>query len=839
MEVTHLAHQNTHAVIGGLAPESFGVEDNAEFYEMLSSTMYPNKKLAVVREVLCNSWDAHLMVGKTDVPVKVTITDKEMVFKDFGPGIGREQIIKIYCTYGKSTKSHDGKQTGGFGLGSKSPFAYSKHFTVTSCHKGLRTLYAASRGSVETQGKPDFRPMVADIPTDETGITVTIPLMSANDRPSFETLVRDLAFLGGIKCELNGKLLPVASYEKAEWPFVLLSHREIGQHHGHNNGLYVRYGAVVYPVDLNDENIKPIIKEAKFLASLCSHYGVVLMAQPNTIGVAPSRETLSYTDKTVQTIVGLIQNAESLILGHKNTIKRRTLKILGSAIARQGSSLISQAQNLMRKKDDPYDYAKDVLYSNRQSPLPRAFSSREIILVVSALAVSNCSRTNIAKALDDMNPADLFAYMRKALHKRAPGWKRYLHQAETPTSMAKHHSGRFRGTTSLRYDLENSFSRMMKHGEALNVRFVFGHFSYDEFTEEEVGIFSTRVKEKIEERSFKGRPRRFASALNVIFAPSRAAAVRYRKNVKLSRYTPEIIALTRKSSDVESAMKLMEKFGFKTHDARDHVVKRQKIEPSEKLYLLPDCIKKLGGDVAFSDLVEYDPAVSKAQFYCYGSVSESRTGHKFLRAEILPKAWNFANKHLGDVVVIFNAADARTLGKAGLRNVYEALGEKIVAFSKTEDGADMLLHKTQVLPEVTDWARGYNILCKKDDKTQRFRDICESLGVSLKPVAELSEHDKDVFDLIQNIHSKFHLDSSGKFGSQFVIAGLRNARKAMQERYSRLVEIFGSKEFEEFTSALNNYYAKNMSEPILFALMSSVLQAIALQIALKPKTETN
>ena len=95
----------------------------------------------------------------------------------------------IYCIYGASTKVASEKETGGFGLGSKAPFAYSDHFSVTSSFEGLRTVYAVSRGGAETDGKPDMRAMV-QTPTKATGITVSIPIRSAADRSNFENHIR-------------------------------------------------------------------------------------------------------------------------------------------------------------------------------------------------------------------------------------------------------------------------------------------------------------------------------------------------------------------------------------------------------------------------------------------------------------------------------------------------------------------------------------------------------------------------------------------------------------------------------------------------------------------------
>ena len=87
---------------------------------MLSKSLYTNQKLAVVREVLCNAWDALHFTNKTSVPLLVTLNN-EMIIQDFGLGIPHAEIGPIYGTYGASTKIHDGQQTGGFGLGCKAP----------------------------------------------------------------------------------------------------------------------------------------------------------------------------------------------------------------------------------------------------------------------------------------------------------------------------------------------------------------------------------------------------------------------------------------------------------------------------------------------------------------------------------------------------------------------------------------------------------------------------------------------------------------------------------------------------------------------------------------------
>ena len=178
MQVTHVQDKVTHAVIGGGGTIDFGISSSAEFFNILSSTLYSDQILAVVREVLCNAWDAHIEAGCTDKPVQITLDNGKFSIKDFGKGIHHDDIGPIYGTYGNSTKKNDGNQTGGFGLGCKAPFAYTEHFEVISCHQGVKTIYAMTKSSAQVTGKPGIT-TIAQFPTTETGLTVTIQVALA------------------------------------------------------------------------------------------------------------------------------------------------------------------------------------------------------------------------------------------------------------------------------------------------------------------------------------------------------------------------------------------------------------------------------------------------------------------------------------------------------------------------------------------------------------------------------------------------------------------------------------------------------------------------------------
>lgn len=320
MQVSQLVELDTHAVIGGGKARSFGMSDSAEFFTVLSNTLYRDKKLAVVREVICNGWDAHIFNDRTDIPLEIQLSDQELIIRDFGPGIADDRIVPIYCIYGSSTKVRDESQTGGFGLGSKAPFAYTDHFTVTSCHAGRKIVYAISRGGSATEGKPEIRQIVS-VPTEESGITVTIPLREAGDRPDFLRLIRQVVMFGGIKAKLNGTDLVTVDYRQARsrgYCAVKNFENRLGESHA-----YVLYGTVVYPVLTTDQEITQLVGKIAHLTS--DLYRLVLVAPPNSVGVTPSREALSFSQLTTDTIKRLLTRALNEITAHRSGVLHKIL----------------------------------------------------------------------------------------------------------------------------------------------------------------------------------------------------------------------------------------------------------------------------------------------------------------------------------------------------------------------------------------------------------------------------------------------------------------------------------------------------------------------------------
>lgn len=302
MQVSHVDEHVTHAVIGGRKTIDFDISSSAEFFHILSSTLYTDQRLAVIREVVCNAWDAHIASGRTNLPVEVTLKDNQIMIRDFGYGIADEDMGHIYGTYGNSTKQNDGKQTGGFGLGCKAPFAYTDHFQVVSYNKGTKTIYALSRSSAVVGGKPGITPIVS-MPTEESGLSVSIPIKNTGDSSYLVQKLKDLVYFGDIFLTFNGNVLPKINFDTSDGKFYALNSAL------NKDNAYVRYGNVIYPINEAQE-LGNLVHRAKEIAREAGNYhkqyGLLLQAPPHSISVTPSRESLSMQENTVATLKDLL-----------------------------------------------------------------------------------------------------------------------------------------------------------------------------------------------------------------------------------------------------------------------------------------------------------------------------------------------------------------------------------------------------------------------------------------------------------------------------------------------------------------------------------------------------
>ena len=140
--------QNTNTVVrsGSFEESNYSIEASAKAFSILSDGLYANKVKAVVRELSTNAYDSHVEAGCPEKPFDVHMPnrmDPKFSIRDYGIGLSHEDCMNLYTTYFGSNKTNTNDAVGCLGLGSKSPFAYTDSFSVTSYFNGVKRTYNA------------------------------------------------------------------------------------------------------------------------------------------------------------------------------------------------------------------------------------------------------------------------------------------------------------------------------------------------------------------------------------------------------------------------------------------------------------------------------------------------------------------------------------------------------------------------------------------------------------------------------------------------------------------------------------------------------------------------
>ena len=304
--------QREHETIqaGGMgAGGKFTIAASAKAFEILSSNLYQNKILAVIRETVCNAADAHTVAKRpvSEIQVHLPIyTEPYFAVRDYGAGLSRDDAMMLYTTYFQSTKDADNSQIGGFGLGSKSPFAVADQFTVTSWHGGTKNTYVCYK----QDGLPRVNE-VGSVPCGaETGIEVRVAVPTKDlTVTTWQTEARTLFRWWPEKPILN---VNVFLDEDVNDPrSVLLKSDDMVDglpawtfyKGGTGVGLCVLMGRVPYSLNLYAIPGIPADLQKKFL-----HKHMMLALPIGAVDISPSRETLSYDAATCKKLVATLEN---------------------------------------------------------------------------------------------------------------------------------------------------------------------------------------------------------------------------------------------------------------------------------------------------------------------------------------------------------------------------------------------------------------------------------------------------------------------------------------------------------------------------------------------------
>lgn len=267
-----------------------------ELFKILISDIYTQKILAVIREVSCNGWDGHIAAGKTDTPLTITFPNSFQPWfsvRDYGTGLDEDFMRKLYIGLGVSTKRKDSSSIGGFGIGCKSPLCYADIVTVSTFLNGIERQFSFYLD----EGIPALVKVLEHETTEPNGVLVTVPV---KDQDIHEFSVVGKRFLRTFKDFAKVTVKGIPYDESVESYKVSLQgdKYKIVENIGSTN--YAVMGGVAYGIS------PEYLSDLRDLGLINSNQIILIDFPIGALEVAASRETLQYTEKTINYLVGVI-----------------------------------------------------------------------------------------------------------------------------------------------------------------------------------------------------------------------------------------------------------------------------------------------------------------------------------------------------------------------------------------------------------------------------------------------------------------------------------------------------------------------------------------------------
>lgn len=285
MKTTH-AQREVTTNVGESA--DFTIKANGKAFKVLIDGLYADKIQSITREIWSNALDAHKMAGCEDRPFEVSFPnrfDPSFRVRDFGISLTHDQVMRLYTTVFESLKEDTNDQVGKFGLGSKSPFAYTDSFSVTVVEGGERRFYAAMIGK---DGVPTIHYMGNEPSDDEPGVEVSFPV-DLQDVPAFAKAARRISYGFDVKPivtnvqEFEGWPSLHPKLHGNGWTYIGVSPEGY-----RSNTAYAKMGCVLYPINVSA--LSDLTQDERSLLQS----SIVIDFPVGDLEITASREELSY-----------------------------------------------------------------------------------------------------------------------------------------------------------------------------------------------------------------------------------------------------------------------------------------------------------------------------------------------------------------------------------------------------------------------------------------------------------------------------------------------------------------------------------------------------------------
>jgi hypothetical protein len=269
--------------------QAFTIAATGKAFRILSNGLYSDKIKAIIRELSCNARDSHVSAGN-DQPWHMHLPNFDepwFEIKDYGTGLSDDDVQTIYTRYFASTKTSSNAFVGQLGLGSKSPFSYTREFTVISRHAGVENRY---RMYFDASDTPRVEHLCSG-PAVDTGISVRFDVNAGYERwhrKAEEVLrwFREKPLVTGAVVDIS---TPVPWVQGTGWRIFT------GAAWNANN-LQAEMGGVLYPIDLHSIPDCPLNLVDLNNIAMVIEFGI------GDLDVAASRESISYDARTCDNI---------------------------------------------------------------------------------------------------------------------------------------------------------------------------------------------------------------------------------------------------------------------------------------------------------------------------------------------------------------------------------------------------------------------------------------------------------------------------------------------------------------------------------------------------------
>lgn len=312
---------------------------NNTIFRIVTSGLYIRPIEAIVRELCTNALDGHLNANKADVPFDVHLPNKlepYFIVRDYGCSMSKDTMFDIYGVLGESTKNTSSKEIGGWGVGGKSPYAYTDTFFITTYLDGLKRIY---QGSALAEESP--LELLMEIPSDEPqGVEVKVPVKEEDFhrfvqaaetqlepfevRPNIsgtQNFEYEYGFDAAMRKSYEVTLyLPNSDGSKLEFRKQTVE-AIVNSDYPHAFG--IQMGCVVYPINSTAENYEEFRSMLERISSLTGINSFIFKLPVDAVDIKPSREDLDYTERTNKVLKGIMDKVYAVAFKNYISLKRK------------------------------------------------------------------------------------------------------------------------------------------------------------------------------------------------------------------------------------------------------------------------------------------------------------------------------------------------------------------------------------------------------------------------------------------------------------------------------------------------------------------------------------